>query len=343
MNLLKTTIAGLAGALLTTVAFATDITGAGSTFAAPIYTKWADAYQKSTGSKINYQGIGSSGGIKQILAKTVDFAGSDAPMKDDELAKNGLFQFPTVVGGVVPVVNLPGINPGQIALTGAVLGDIYLGKIKKWNDGEIAALNPTVKLPDTDIAVVRRADGSGTSFIWTNYLSKVNGEWKSKVGEGATVNWPVGTGGKGNDGVAAFVQRLPGAIGYVEYAYAKQNKMVYLDLKNAAGVTVAPTVDTFKAAAAGADWTKSFYQILTNEPGKNAWPILGATFVLMDEKQDKPASGAETLKFFDWAFKNGGGAADSLDYISLPDSVVKEIRAQWTAKIKDASGKALAP
>ena len=341
MNLIKTTIAGLAGALLTTAAFAADITGAGSTFAAPIYTKWADAYQKSAGSKINYQGIGSSGGIKQILAKTVDFAGSDAPMKDDELAKNGLFQFPTVVGGVVPVINLPGINPGQIVLSGTVLGDIYLGKIKKWNDSELSALNPTVKLPDTDIAVVRRADGSGTSFIWTNYLSKVNGEWKSKVGEGATVNWPVGTGGKGNDGVAAFVQRLPGAIGYVEYAYAKQNKMNYVDLKNAAGVTVAPTVDTFKAAAAGADWTKSFYQILTNEPGKNAWPILGATFVLMYNTQDKAASGEETLKFFDWAFKNGNAAADSLDYISLPDSVVKEIRTQWKSKIKDASGKAL--
>ena len=341
MNLIKTTIAGLAGALLTTAAFAADITGAGSTFAAPIYTKWADAYQKSAGSKINYQGIGSSGGIKQILAKTVDFAGSDAPMKDDELAKNGLFQFPTVVGGVVPVVNLPGINPGQIVLSGTVLGDIYLGKIKKWNDSEIAALNPSVKLPDTDIAVVRRADGSGTSFIWTNYLSKVNGEWKSKVGEGATVNWPVGTGGKGNDGVAAFVQRLPGAIGYVEYAYAKQNKMNYVDMKNAAGVTVAPTVDTFKAAAAGADWSKSFYQILTNEPGKNAWPILGATFVLMYNTQDKAASGEETLKFFDWAFKNGNAAADSLDYISLPDSVVKEIRTQWKSKIKDASGKAL--
>ena len=341
MNLIKTTIAGLAGALLTTAAFAADITGAGSTFAAPIYTKWADAYQKSAGSKINYQGIGSSGGIKQILAKTVDFAGSDAPLKDDELAKDGLFQFPTVVGGVVPVVNLPGINPGQIVLSGTVLGDIYLGKIKKWNDSEIAALNPSVKLPDTDIAVVRRADGSGTSFIWTNYLSKVNGEWKSKVGEGATVNWPVGTGGKGNDGVAAFVQRLPGSIGYVEYAYAKQNKMNYVDMKNAAGVTVAPTVDTFKAAAAGADWSKSFYQILTNEPGKNAWPILGATFVLLYNTQDKPASGEETLKFFVWAFKNGGAAADSLDYISLPDSVVKEIRVQWKAKIKDASGKAL--
>ena len=341
MKLIKTTLAALAGVMLTTAAFATDITGAGSTFAAPIYTKWADAYQKSGGGKINYQGIGSSGGIKQILAKTVDFAGSDAPLKDDELAKDGLFQFPTVVGGVVPVVNLPGINPGQIVLSGEALGDIYLGKVKKWNDPELVKLNPGVKLPDTDIAVVRRADGSGTSFIWTNYLSKVNDEWKTKIGEGATVNWPVGTGGKGNDGVAAFVQRLPGAIGYVEYAYAKQNKMVYVDMKNAAGATVAPNADTFKAAAAGADWTKSFYQILTNEPGKNAWPILGATFVLVYNTQAKPEVGTETLKFFDWAFKNGGPAADSLDYVSLPDSVVKEIRAQWKAKVKDASGKAL--
>jgi phosphate transport system substrate-binding protein len=325
-----------------TGAQAADITGAGSTFAAPIYTKWADAYQKSGGGKVNYQGIGSSGGIKQIIAKTVDFAGSDAPLKDDELAKDGLFQFPTVVGGVVPVVNLPGVTPGQLTLSGEVLGDIYLGKIKKWNDPAIAALNPKAKLPDTDIAVVRRADGSGTSFIWTNYLSKVNADWKSKVGEGATVSWPTGTGGKGNDGVAAFVQRLPGAIGYVEWAYAKQNKMIYVDMKNSAGTVVEPKTETFKAAAAGADWSKSFYQILTNEPGKGAWPIVGATFVLLHTTQEKPAQGAETLKFFDWAFKNGSQAADNLDYISLPGSVVTEIKTQWKEKIKDASGKPVA-
>ena len=342
MKLMQTAFAGLAGALFAIAAQAADITGAGSTFAAPIYTKWADAYQKSGGGKVNYQGIGSSGGIKQIIAKTVDFAGSDAPLKDDELVKDGLFQFPTVVGGVVPVVNLPGVTPGQLTLSGEVLGDIYLGKIKKWNDPAIVALNPKAKLPDTDIAVVRRADGSGTSFIWTNYLSKVNADWKSKVGEGATVSWPTGTGGKGNDGVAAFVQRLPGAIGYVEWAYAKQNKMVFVDMKNAAGTVVEPKTETFKAAAAGADWSKSFYQILTNEPGKDAWPIVGATFVLLHTTQDKAPQGTETLKFFDWAFKNGSGAADSLDYISLPESVVTEIKSQWKEKVKDASGKSVA-
>ncbi|WP_412026224.1 phosphate ABC transporter substrate-binding protein PstS [Burkholderia cepacia] len=328
-------------ALVAVTTHAADITGAGSTFAAPIYTKWADAYQKSGGGKVNYQGIGSSGGLKQINAKTIDFAGSDAPLKDDELAKQGLFQFPTVVGGVVPVVNVPGMKPGTLTLSGPVLGDIYLGKIKKWNDPAIAALNPKVKLPDTDIAVVRRADGSGTSFIWTNYLSKVNGEWKSKIGEGTTVNWPTGTGGKGNDGVAAFVQRLPGAIGYVEWAYAKKNNMVYTALKNSTGSVVEPKTETFKAAAAGANWSKSFYQILTDEPGKDAWPVVGATFVLLYAKQDKPDQGKETLKFFDWAFKNGNQAATELDYISLPDPVVSEIRKQWKAKVKDASGKAL--
>ena len=342
MKLMQTVFAGVAGALFAIAAQAADITGAGSTFAAPIYTKWADAYQKSGGGKVNYQGIGSSGGVKQIVAKTVDFAGSDAPLKDDELAKEGLFQFPTVVGGVVPVVNVPGVKPAELTLSGEVLGDIYLGKIKKWNDPAIVALNPKVKLPDTDIAVVRRADGSGTSFIWTNYLSKVNADWKSKVGEGSTVNWPTGTGGKGNDGVAAFVQRLPGAIGYVEWAYAKQNHMTYVALKNSSGAVVEPKTDTFKAAAAGADWSKSFYQILTNEPGKNAWPIVGATFVLLHTAQDKPAQGTETLKFFDWAFKNGTQAANDLDYISLPDSVVSEIRTQWKSKVKDASGKAIA-
>ncbi|WP_069263152.1 phosphate ABC transporter substrate-binding protein PstS [Paraburkholderia nodosa] len=325
------------------IAQAADITGAGSTFAAPIYTKWADAYQKSGGGKVNYQGIGSSGGIKQIQAKTVDFAGSDAPLKDDQLAKDGLFQFPTVVGGVVPAINVPGVKPGEITLSGPVLADIYLGKIKKWNDPAIVALNPKVKLPDLDIAVVRRADGSGTSFIWTNYLSKVSPDWKSKVGEGTTVNWPTGTGGKGNDGVAAFVQRLPGAIGYVEWAYAKQNHMVYAAMKNEAGTVVQPSTETFKAAAAGADWKKSFYQILTNEPGKDAWPVVGATFVLLHTAQDKPEQGKETLKFFDWAFKNGSSAADSLDYISLPESVVSEIKSQWKEKVKDASGKPIVP
>jgi phosphate transport system substrate-binding protein len=343
MKLMQTVFAGVAGALFAIAAQAADITGAGSTFAAPIYTKWADAYQKSGGGKVNYQGIGSSGGVKQIVAKTVDFAGSDAPMKDDELAKEGLFQFPTVVGGVVPAINVPGVKAGELVLSGQVLGDIYLGKIKKWNDPAIVALNPKLKLPDLDIAVVRRADGSGTSFIWTNYLSKVNADWKAKVGEGATVNWPTGTGGKGNDGVAAFVQRLPGAIGYVEWAYAKQNHMIYTALTNSSGAVVEPKTETFKAAAAGADWSKSFYQILTNEPGKDAWPVVGATFVLLHTAQDKPAQGTETLKFFDWAFKNGTQAANDLDYISLPDSVVSEIKAQWKVKVKDTSGKSVAP
>lgn len=342
MKSMQTAFAGIAAALFAVTAQAADITGAGSTFAAPIYTKWADAYQKAGGAKVNYQGIGSSGGIKQIIAKTVDFAGSDAPLKDEDLAKDGLFQFPTVVGGVVPVVNVSGLKAGELVLSGEVLGDIYLGKIKKWNDAKIAALNPKAKLPETDIVVVRRADGSGTSFIWTHYLSQVNEEWKSKVGEGSTVNWPTGTGGKGNDGVAAFVQRLPGAIGYVEWAYAKRNNMTYTAMKNSANAVVEPKTETFKAAAAGAQWKKSFYQILTNEPGKDAWPIVGATFVLLHVAQDKPEQGKEALKFFDWAFKNGTQAANDLDYISLPESVVAEIRSQWKSKVKDASGKALA-
>src|ERR1700744_1652375 len=247
MKLMQTAFAGMAGALFAVAAQTADITGAGSTFSAPIFTNWAHSYQKTGGGKANYQGIGSSGGIKQIVAKTVDFAGSDAPLKDDELAKEGLFQFPTVVGRVVPAINVPGVKAGELVLSGEVLGDIYLGKIKNWNDPAIAALNPKVKLSDPEIAVGRRADGAGTGFIWTNYLSKVNPEWKSKVGEGATVNWPTGTGGKGNDGVAAFVQRLPGAIGYVEWAYAKQNKMNYTSLKNAAGATVEPKTENFKA------------------------------------------------------------------------------------------------
>jgi len=342
MKLMQTALAGLAGVLFAVSAQAADITGAGSTFAAPLYTKWADAYAKSGGGKVNYQGIGSSGGIKQIEAKTVDFAGSDMPLKDDELTKQGLFQFPTVVGGVVPAINLPGIKAGELTLSGEVLADIYLNKITKWNDPAIAKLNPGVKLPDTAIAVVRRADGSGTSFIWTNYLSKVSPEWKSKVGEGTTVSWPTGTGGKGNDGVAAFIQRLPGAIGYVEWAYVKQNHMVYTKLKNEAGTVVTPDTDTFKAAAASAEWNKSFYQILTNEPGKNAWPIVGATFVLVHKTQDKPAEGAEALKFFGWGFKNGSDAVSSLDYIPLPSSVTAEIEKQWKANVKDASGKSVA-
>ncbi len=322
-------------------AIAQDITGAGATFPAPIYAKWADAYNKATGARMNYQSVGSGAGIRQIKAKTVDFGASDMPLKDDELAKDGMLQFPTVIGGVVPVVNIKGIAPGQIKLTGQVLGDIYLGKVTKWNDPALTALNPGVALPDAAIAVVRRADGSGTSFIFTNYLSKVNAEWKSKVGEGTAVNWPTGAGGKGNEGVAAFVQRLPNSIGYVEYAYVKQNKMTYTLLKNSAGNFVAPDDANFKAAAAGADWAKSFYQILTEQPGKDAWPLTGATFILMYKTQEKPASASAALKFFDWAYVNGDAMAAELEYVALPANVKDLVRKQW-GEIKDASGKAVA-
>jgi phosphate transport system substrate-binding protein len=341
MKLVKTAIAGVASLAIAGVAFAADITGAGATFPAPVYSKWADAYQKATGTKVNYQAIGSGGGIKQITAKTVDFGASDMPLKDADLNKDGLMQFPTVIGGVVPVINLPGIKAGELMLTGEVLGKIYLGEIKKWNDPAIAKLNPKAKLPNQDILVVRRADASGTSFIFTKYLSKVNAEWKSKVGEGTTVNWPTGTGGKGNEGVAAFVQRLGGAIGYVEYAYAKQNKMTHINLQNKSGAVVQPTADAFKAAAAGAEWSKSFYQILTDEPGKDAWPIAGATFILLHKTQDKPVQGAEVMKFFDWAYKGGDAAAKDLDYVPLPDVVKNQIRATWKSSVKDASGKAI--
>ncbi len=326
-------------ALATVPALAAEITGAGASFPAPIYAKWADAYQKATGNKLNYQSIGSGGGIKQITAKTVDFGASDGVMSPEDLQKNGLMQFPTVIGGVVPVVNVAGLQPGQLKLTGQVLGDIYLGKIAKWNEKAITELNPGVTLPDQAIAVVRRADGSGTTFIFSNYLSKVNAEWKEKVGFGTAVQWPLGLGGKGNEGVSAFVQRIPGAIGYVEYAYAKQNKLTHAAMRNQAGQYVQPDDLTFKAAAAGADWAKqSFGVILTEQPGKDAWPITGATFILMHLKQDKPAQAAEALKFFEWAYKNGNKMADELDYVAFPDDVKKQILAAW-ANIKDASGK----
>ncbi|MBT9456556.1 MAG: phosphate ABC transporter substrate-binding protein PstS [Burkholderiaceae bacterium] len=319
---------------------AQDVTGAGASFPAPVYSKWADAYNKATGARINYQSVGSGAGLKQIRAKTVDFGASDMPLTDEELAKDGLVQFPTVIGGVVPVVNIKGIQAGQIKLTGQLLGDIYLGKIAKWNDPALTALNPGVPLPDEAIAVVRRADGSGTSFIFTNYLSKVNAEWKSKVGEGAAVNWPTGAGGKGNEGVSAFVQRLPGAIGYVEYAYAKQNKMSHVLMKNASGAFVGPDDLNFKAAAAGADWNKSFYQVLTEQPGKDSWPLTGATFILMHKSQDKPVQATNSLKFFDWAYGNGDKMAADLEYVTLPDTVKNLVRKQW-GEIKDGAGKAV--
>jgi phosphate transport system substrate-binding protein len=322
------------------VAAAQDVTGAGATFPAPLYAKWASEYNKATGIKINYQSVGSGAGIRQIDAKTVDFGASDMPLKDDDLEKKGQVQFPTVIGGVVPVVNIQGVAPGQLKLSGKLIADIYLGKITKWNDAALKAINPGVNLPDAAIAPVRRADGSGTTFIFTNYLSKVSPEWKEKVGEGTAVNWPTGAGGKGNEGVAAFVGRLPNSIGYVEYAYVKQNKMVYAQMQNKAGNFVSPDDTAFKAAAAGADWAKSFYQILTEQNGKDAWPMTGATFILMHKVQDKPAQAAATLKFFSWAYKNGDKMADDLDYVPMPASVKAAIEKSWS-QIKDASGKAV--
>ncbi|WP_263771345.1 phosphate ABC transporter substrate-binding protein PstS [Propionivibrio soli] len=317
---------------------AAEVTGAGATFPAPIYAKWADAYNKATGNKINYQAIGSGGGIKQITAKTVDFGASDMPLSPADLEKNGLVQFPAVIGGEVLVINVTGIKPGELRLTPELLADIYLGKVTKWNDKAITELNPKLTLPDQAIAVVRRADGSGTTFIFTNYLSKVSPEWKQKVGEGTAVQWPVGLGGKGNEGVSAFVQRIAGSIGYVEYAYALQNKMTWTLLRNADGQWPTPGDVSFKEAAAHADWNKSaFAEILTNEPGKDSWPITGATFILMHKSQEKPAQAAEVLKFFDWSFKNGGKMADELDYVPLPDSLVKLIHTSWT-QIKDTAG-----
>jgi phosphate transport system substrate-binding protein len=333
---------GLLLAALGAHAQAQDITGAGASFPAPLYSKWADAYNKATGARLNYQSIGSGGGIKQIKSKTVDFGASDMPLKDEELAADGLVQFPTVIGGVVPVVNIKGINPGQIKMTGQVLGDIYLGKITKWNDAALTALNPGVPLPDDAIAVVRRADGSGTSFIFTNYLSKVNAEWKAKVGEGTAVNWPTGAGGKGNEGVAAFVQRLPNSIGYLEYAYVKQNKMNFVLMRNKDGNFVPPSDTAFKAAAAGADWNKTFYQITTDQPGKDAWPLSNPTYILMHKAQDKPVNATNTLKFFEWAFVNGDKLADDLDYVPLPDNVKQLVRKLWADQIKDTAGKAVA-
>ena len=333
-----TALSSLMGA---SMVMAQDVTGAGASFPAPLYSKWAGEYNRATGVRINYQSVGSGAGIRQIDAKTVDFGASDMPQKDEDLAKKNQIQFPTVIGGVVPVINVQGITPGQLKLTGAVLGDIFLGKVAKWNDPAIKSLNPTLPLPDTAIAPVRRADGSGTTFIFTNYLSKVNEEWKTKVGEGTAVNWPLGAGGKGNEGVAAFVARLPNSIGYVEYSYVKQNKLNFVQMRNQAGNFVSPDDTAFKAAAAGADWNKSFFQILTQQPGKDSWPITGATYILMHKVQDKPAQAAATLKFFSWAYQNGDKTADELDYVPMPASVKTLIERSW-AEIKDTSGKPIA-
>lgn len=328
---------------LATSTFAADITGAGATFPYPIYSKWADAYKKATGNGLNYQSIGSGGGIKQITAKTVDFGASDAPMRGEDLEKNGLVQFPAIMGGVVPVFNLKGVGQREVKLTGEIVANIFMGKIKKWNDPAIVALNPGVKIGSDDISVVYRSDGSGTTFLFTNYLSKVSPDFKSAIGEGTAVKWPTGVGGKGNEGVASYVQKINGSIGYVEYAYAKQNKLDYGLMKNKDGNFVPPSDDSFKAAAANADWTKTpgMGVILTEQAGKDAWPITGASFILMHAKQDKPENGREVLKFFDWAYKNGAKMADELDYVPMPEAVVKQVQAEWRAKIKDAAGKPL--
>ncbi|MGO4573246.1 phosphate ABC transporter substrate-binding protein PstS [Microvirga sp. 2TAF3] len=335
--------AGLAAASLATPAAAAEITGAGATFPFPVYAKWAEAYKKETGNSLNYQSIGSGGGIKQIQAKTVDFGATDAPLKGEDLDKSGLLQFPTVMGGVVPVVNIAGVNAGQLKLTGEVLADIFQGKIAKWSDPKIAKLNDGVKLPDAAITPVYRSDASGTTNVFTTYLSQVSGSWKSDLGANTTVNWPVGQGGKGNEGVAATVKQVPNAIGYVEYAYAKQNNIPYALLENKAGKYPTPDDKAFQAAAANADWTAApgFGISLTNQAGDAAWPITAPTFILVYKAPEKPEQTAEVLKFFAWAYKNGDKLASDLDYVPLPDNVVKMIEAAWAKEIKDKSGQPL--
>jgi phosphate transport system substrate-binding protein len=313
-------------------AFAADISGAGATFPYPIYAKWADTYKKDTGIGLNYQSIGSGGGIKQIIAKTVAFGATDKPLPGAELDKNGLAQFPTVMGGVVAVVNLEGVTGGQVTLDGPTIAKIFMGEIKKWDDAAIAKLNASVKLPSTDIVVVHRSDGSGTTFIWTDYLSKVSADWKSKVGSNTAVEWPVGLGAKGNEGVANNVQQTKGSIGYVEYAYAKQNKLSHTNMINKDGKTVEPKLDSFQAAAVNADWASApgFGVILTDQSGAATWPITSATFILMQKKAEKADESASALKFFDWAYAKGGKAAEELDYVPLPANVVETVKKSWS-------------
>jgi phosphate transport system substrate-binding protein len=342
-QLFASMVIGTSAILSMSAAMAADMTGAGATFPYPIYAKWAEMYKQSTGNGLNYQSVGSGAGIKQIKAKTVDFGASDMPLKAEELAAEGLVQFPAIMGGVVLVVNLDGVTPGQLKLTGPVVADIYLGKITKWNAPEIAALNPGVKLPADEITVVHRADGSGTSFLFTDYLSKTNPDFKAKIGAGTAVKWAVGVGGKGNEGVAANVQRIKGAIGYVEWAFAKKNKMSHTQLKNKDGVFLQPDDDNFKAAAANAEWAKTpgFGVVLTDQAGKAAWPITGASYILMHKTQADGVKGKEVLKFFDWAYKNGAASAAELDYVPMPASVTKLVQDSWKANLKDASGKAI--
>jgi phosphate transport system substrate-binding protein len=343
-SFLRTSFAAAAISLLTGhAAGAVDISGAGATFPFPIYAKWADAYKKETGNGLNYQSIGSGGGIKQIKAKTVTFGATDMPLEAAELAASGLVQFPTVIGGDVPVVNLNGIKPGELVLDGPALAKIFLGEITSWDDPAIKKLNPKAKLPSQAIVVVHRSDGSGTTFIWTNYLSKVSDDWKTKVGASTAVEWPTGIGAKGNEGVANNVTQTKGAIGYLEYAYVKQNNMTYVDLINKAGKAVAPSAESFQAAAASADWANApgFYQILTDEPGPKSWPVSGATFILIPKVPGDPAAAAEALKFFSWAYEKGGAMAEDLAYVPLPQTLVALIKKNWAAEIKGADGKPL--
>jgi phosphate transport system substrate-binding protein len=335
------TAAAMLAAVSIATASAADISGAGATFPYPIYAKWADAYKKATGNGLNYQSIGSGGGIKQIKARTVTFGASDMPLKADELAKDGLVQFPTVMGGVVPVLNLEGIAPGQLVLDGPTLAKIFLGEIKTWDDPAIRKLNPQAKLPSDAIAIVHRSDGSGTTFIFTDYLAKVSLEWKANVGANTAVEWPAGIGAKGNEGVANNVAQTRGSIGYVEYAYAKQNKLTVTKVVNRDGKAVAPEAAAFQAAAASADWvgTPGFSVILTDEPGAQSWPIAGATFILVPKQPPDAEAAAEALKFFAWAYANGSQMAEALDYVPMPEKVVAAIKKMWATDIKDRDGK----
>lgn len=340
-RMVKTVLAGIACLSFASMTSAAQITGAGATFPYPVYAKWAEAYKAKTGTSLNYQSIGSGGGIKQIQAKTVDFGASDKPLKEDQLKKDGLVQWPMIMGGVVPVVNIKGIGPGGIKLTGSILADIYLGKIKKWNDPAIAKINKSVKLPSKAIAVVHRSDGSGTTFLFTNYLMKVSKEWADKVGSNSSVEWPAGIGGKGNEGVANFTAQTPGAIGYVEYAYALQNKLSYAVMANHDGNFVSPTSATFQSAAGNADWANApgFYLVLTDQPGKNSWPITGASFILMHTTQEKPDQAKAALDFFSWCYANGGKMAEKLDYVPMPENVAGLIKSMWVKSIRKSDGK----
>jgi phosphate transport system substrate-binding protein len=335
----------VAGVAVVASAAESTISGAGATFPYPLYSKWADVYAQQSQVKLNYQAIGSGGGIKQITEGTVDFGASDAPLKPEELDKAGLTQFPVVMGGVVPVVNLANVKSGDLKLTPDLLADIFLGKVKKWNDPKLAQANPGAKLPDAAITVVHRSDGSGTTWIFTNYLAKVSPEWGKSVGNDKSVSWPTGVGGKGNQGVASYVQRINGAIGYVETAYAVQNHMTEVKLKNHAGSFVGADDDSVQAAAKGADWKNAqrFYVVLTDQPGAGAWPITGATFVLMQRKQKKPDVAREVLKFFDWGYRNGGGAAKELGYVPMPSSVVEMVQKSWEKELVDQSGAKIWP